>query len=120
MECTRKIAIQETFDQLKETLATTMWRMNMTFYKMRLVIYILFLSYDTMGRYNRWIPWVNSMGQYHGSMPFSIQINPSPLGTNGPHCVKFPLGNPLLNMQISLGLWMTQNQVLLTIRVLHG
>ena len=41
---------------------------NISFYKVRLVIYILLLSYNTMGRYHRWIAWVdttyNTMGKF--------------------------------------------------------
>ena len=32
-------------------------------------------------------------------MPFSIQIIPPSLRSNGPHCVKFPPAKPLLNMK---------------------
>ena len=46
---------------------------NLSFYKVRLVIYSLFLSYntmrDTIGGYHGSIPWVeatyNNMGKFH-------------------------------------------------------
>ena len=67
-----------------------------------------------------WIPWVgsiyNTIGKFHGWMDnmggwtpwldaFSIQIIPPSLRSSGPHCVKFPLEKPLLNMKSHLREW---------------
>ena len=51
--------------------ATLTWKF-FSFYKVRLVMYSIFLSYNTMGRYHRWIPWVDTMGQYYGWIPLTI------------------------------------------------